>query len=346
MPKSAAQSRTSGSIAIGMSSRRRSPRPSALADVVEQRARGVGGVGDMRRAARQPPDQVAVDGAEGSSPASARARAPSTLSSSQAAWCPRNTDRAAGRSLGHHRLVARGAQRGADRRVRRSCQTMALWIGLPVAGPRPRGLALVGDADGGDVAGADPAARSPRGRCRRWWTRGRPGRARPSREAGKCCGTPPARRRRRVSMPCRTGSRGSRWCPGRWRERRSWLLPGFGFSSRRARQPKPARALQRRDPRRSSHSRDPAPRASAIQASSGGDLVLRQPQAQLGAPPDDILGGARVFARPSASDLASVSVAPKSSPRSAAPCASPSIVARLGAVGAHQPPRPEIVRNG
>ncbi len=38
--------------------------PAALVDVVEQRARGVGGVGDVRLAAGQLPDQPAVDGAE------------------------------------------------------------------------------------------------------------------------------------------------------------------------------------------------------------------------------------------------------------------------------------------
>ena len=39
--------------------------PGALGDVVEQRARGVGGVGGVHAAARQPPQQEGVDGAEG-----------------------------------------------------------------------------------------------------------------------------------------------------------------------------------------------------------------------------------------------------------------------------------------
>ena len=45
--------------------------------------------------------------------------------------------------------------------VRRSCQTMARWMGLPVRRSHTQaGLALVGDADGGDVAAASPAAAS------------------------------------------------------------------------------------------------------------------------------------------------------------------------------------------
>jgi hypothetical protein len=62
----AAQSRTSGSIAAAREGAGRSS-SSQLAgvDVVEQRARGVGGVGGMHLAAGQPPEQEAVDGAEG-----------------------------------------------------------------------------------------------------------------------------------------------------------------------------------------------------------------------------------------------------------------------------------------
>ena len=61
-------------------------------------------------------------------------------------------------------LVGDGRSRARPRRsvaqasaVRRSCQTIALWMGLPVARSQTNdSLALVGDADGGDVAGRDP----------------------------------------------------------------------------------------------------------------------------------------------------------------------------------------------
>ena len=43
--------------------------------------------------------------------------------------------------------------------VRRSCQTMALWMGSPApAIPDDRRFALVGDADGRDVCGSQPSA--------------------------------------------------------------------------------------------------------------------------------------------------------------------------------------------
>ena len=76
---------------------------------------------------------------------------------SRRSWCRRNRDRAAGRSssVTSPSWPARfsSAQRSA---VRRSCQTMALWIGLPVAAvPHHRGLALVGDADAGQRRGLE-----------------------------------------------------------------------------------------------------------------------------------------------------------------------------------------------
>ena len=60
---------------------------------------------------------------------------------------------------GDLRLMAGGAQAARTASaVRRSCQTMALWIGLPVARSQmTRGFALVGDADAGDIAAARPA---------------------------------------------------------------------------------------------------------------------------------------------------------------------------------------------
>ena len=61
-PKSAAQSFTSGSSAAGMRRIFSSSASHCVAlDVVDQRARGIGGVGRVHLAAGQPPDQEAVD---------------------------------------------------------------------------------------------------------------------------------------------------------------------------------------------------------------------------------------------------------------------------------------------
>ena len=89
-----------------------------------------------------------------SSPASAaRARAGHVVEQPGDLGAPKNRDRAAGRSVARPAPHGRGA--AAWRRavgVRRSCQTMARWIGAAGrAVPDQRGLALVGDADGGDV---------------------------------------------------------------------------------------------------------------------------------------------------------------------------------------------------
>ena len=79
--------------------------------------------------------------------------------------------------------------------VRRSCQTMALWIGLPVAAvPHDRGLALVGDADAGQRLGVELRLGE---RVAADLDRGRPDllgdRARPSRAWGRSAAAPSAR---------------------------------------------------------------------------------------------------------------------------------------------------------
>ena len=135
------------------------------AEVEQQRARRVGDVGDVRLAARQPPDQEAVDGAEGDLAAPRRARAaPRRCPAATRSSSPRSRDRAPGRSARARAGSWPAAfSCGADRR------------GAPVlpddgvadraaVGPVPqhRGLALVGDADGGDPL----ARRRPSGRRR------------------------------------------------------------------------------------------------------------------------------------------------------------------------------------
>ena len=168
--------------------------PGAVADVEEQRARGVGRVGGVDRAAGQPPEQEACRSCRRRArPRSARARAPGTWSSSQAILVAGEigVEQQAG-PRGDHRLVRRPSRSAAQASaVRRSCQTMALWIGLPGrAVPDHRRLALVGDADARRCR--RPAARPSRARrvhgrddARRQISSGscstQPG-------CGKCCG--------------------------------------------------------------------------------------------------------------------------------------------------------------
>jgi hypothetical protein len=130
----------------------------ALADVVEQRARGVGGIGGMHLAAREPPQQEGVDGTECKMPALARARAPSTLSSSQAILVAGEIGVEQQPGLGRdRRLVARPLERPAHVGRAPVLPDDGAVDGLAAATvPDDAGLALVGDADGGDVAGGQP----------------------------------------------------------------------------------------------------------------------------------------------------------------------------------------------
>ena len=109
--------------------------PFALADVEQQRARGIGGVGGVHLAAGQPPQQETVDGAEGElAGLRRRARAGDVVEQpGDLAGGEIGIEQQPGLG-GDLRLVAAVAQQRAQRSaVRRSCQTMALWIGLPVA---------------------------------------------------------------------------------------------------------------------------------------------------------------------------------------------------------------------
>ena len=91
-----------------------------------------------------------------SSPLSAAARAPAHVVEQPGDLGGREigVEQQAG-AFGDDRVLVAGARaaRRRSRAVRRSCQTMALWIGLPrLAVPDDRGLALIGDADRRDFA--------------------------------------------------------------------------------------------------------------------------------------------------------------------------------------------------
>jgi hypothetical protein len=111
--------------------------PAPLPDVVEQRARRVGGVGDMALAARQLPDQPAVDGAEGELAGfGPLPRALDVVEEPGELGAREIRVEQKARLLLHHRLMAglRAAQQ-SSLAVRRSCQTMALCTGRRCRGP-------------------------------------------------------------------------------------------------------------------------------------------------------------------------------------------------------------------
>ena len=153
-----------------------------------------------------------------SSPCSARARAPGTWSSSQAILVRGEIgiDEEAGPAPPRARPMPRRRACGTARAVRRSCQTMALWIGAAArALPEQRGLALVGDADRGYLARADAGFREHAAAHReRRRARSPPDHARPSRGRGSSARAPSApsraagRRHRKASPACS-------WSPGR-----------------------------------------------------------------------------------------------------------------------------------
>ncbi len=164
MPKSAAQSRTSGSIARGTrNSRSRSSSHAPVWMSSSSVRAGVGGVGGVHAAAGQPPEQEAVDGAEQQLAAlRPRARAPAHV-------VEQPGDLGAG-EIGVEQQAGLGGDVPARAPSAFSC--CAGVGGAPVlpddgavdrlagrAVPDDRGLALVGDADGGDVG---------RPRCRPW----------------------------------------------------------------------------------------------------------------------------------------------------------------------------------
>jgi hypothetical protein len=299
--------------------------PAPLVDVVKQRARRVGGVGRVDGAAGQLPDQEAVDRAE-QQLAPLRPR-------------PRAFDRVEdplelrAREIGVQQqpvfAVTIGSCPSSRRRrrwsaVRRSCQTMARWIGCRCrAVPDQRRLALVGDADGGDPSGGDaPPSRSPCGRSPATVDQRSSGSCSTQPESGKCWGNSScavadhAQRRR-------TGSPGSTSCPGRW--------PGCGSSSASPLR----RAVQAASrvcwARIQSSSAAPGPASSAGRAWSAArprprparEFVLHQPahldlgqrRAEIAA---KLLGRHRALQDPLG----------------------------IGAVGAHEPPRPAVGQEG
>ena len=170
--------------------------PVAGADVEQQRARRVGGVGGVHLAAGQPPQQKAVDRAEQRARrARPRARAgdvvehPGDLGGGEI-----RIEQQAG--LGRdRRLVALGLQLRADVGGAAVLPDDGA-VDRPAGGavPDDRGLALVGDADGGDVLGrCTPACchRLAAGRDRRR-SRSPPDRARPSRAPENAAAIPAA----------------------------------------------------------------------------------------------------------------------------------------------------------
>ena len=170
--------------------------PLAAADIEQQRARGIAGVGGVHFAAGEPPQQETVDGAEGE-PAGLRLRARAVHVIEQPG------DLAGGKIRieqqpglgGDLRLMAGAAQRIAKIRGAAVLPDDGVVDRLAAgAVPDNRGFALIGDADAGDVARAKPGlAPSPRARSRPSPARFPRGRARPSRAPDRSGAAPAAR---------------------------------------------------------------------------------------------------------------------------------------------------------
>ena len=234
-PKSAAQSRTSGSMAsrhAKMSAAGRRPsRPCEMSKSSVREALVASVACTLPPVSRQ--SRKRVDRAEGELARSARgARArhvveqPGDLGAGEIGVEQQAGLRLVTSASCPARLSV--AQRSA---VRRSCQTMARWIGLPVSRvPDERRLALVGDADRRDVGGA---------RCR-------PCRAPPAvvattvvpdllgivldpARAGKCCVNSCCADAGDRQVRRRNDGAASRSCPGRSPEARPpWALTPSG----------------------------------------------------------------------------------------------------------------------
>ena len=170
--------------------------PLAAADIEQQRARGIAGVGGVHLAAGEPPQQESSRWCRrraGRLPPS-RARPPRDRAARRSCW-RKNTDRAAARSW--RRSPARGLAAQRIAKIRRAPVLPDDRVVDRLAGraiPDHGGFALIGDADAGDVARAETGlAPSPRARWRPRPARSPPDRARPSPAPDKSGAAPAAR---------------------------------------------------------------------------------------------------------------------------------------------------------
>ena len=243
-----------------------------------------------------------------SRPASARARAPGTLSRIQRILL---AEKYASMSSPVFRWISGAApsafSRSQKSAVRRSCQTMALWIGSPVSRSQTIGrLALVGDADGGDVAAAAmparPSASTATPICDAQISCGscstQPARGKDLREFLLRDGTDAAvagRRRWRASWSCPDRARGCTACAARvyngiriwssigtvaWSDRAAGSLGSMQSHDETAgRVSRHVRADRLRRRRRRADGAEPAPPAAAVDqhrlGPRGHDGVLR-----------------------------------------------------------------------
>ena len=127
-------------------------------DIEEHRPRGIARVGDVQSAVGQLPDEPAIDGPEcqlaGFGLAASTRHVienPRELAAGEV-----RVDDEAGPVADQRPRARRPASRSQNGAVRRSCQTIALQIGVPVLPiPDDGGFPLVGDADGGHVLRAE-----------------------------------------------------------------------------------------------------------------------------------------------------------------------------------------------
>ena len=180
-------------------------------------------------AAGQPPQQIAIDGAEQQFAAlGALARAgdviedPGDLGAGEIGI---DDQAGLGRDRGSRPSLFSCAQMSA---VRRSCQTMARCTALPVARSQTTVVSrwLVMPIAAMSFGGEAAPSSAPRGRSRPSRSRYPPARARPSRRPENAAGIRLARwRRSRCRREIR--SRARMWCPDRWPARTTWCcFPG------------------------------------------------------------------------------------------------------------------------
>jgi len=129
--------------------------PFPAGDVEDERARRIGGIARMGLAAGQPPEQEAVDGAEGK-PARARGRTRPLDMIDQPTDLGRREIRIEHKAgAGRNRRLVPGLPQARAHVGRATVLPYHGIVDRPSAGavPHDRGLALIGDPDSGDVAG-------------------------------------------------------------------------------------------------------------------------------------------------------------------------------------------------
>ncbi len=156
MPKSAAQSRTSGNSCRGIEKQRQQlVVPLLRVDIEKQRARRIGRIGGVHAPARQPPQQETIDGAECQfAGGGTLAHTSDILQNPVHFGCGKIRIEAQARFPCHHWLDAVALQRLAELRCAAILPDDGVVNALAgVTVPDQRGFALIRDANSRNVSG-------------------------------------------------------------------------------------------------------------------------------------------------------------------------------------------------